>query len=68
MISAFLTQTTPHQYSRVAYKVNQFSSLGSTNAVLHFLAIAKSLGIKLSIDDFQKTSDRIPFLADLKPR
>ncbi|TPX35457.1 dihydroxy-acid dehydratase [Synchytrium microbalum] len=40
---------------------------GSTNAVLHFIAIAKSLGIPLTIDDFQKTSDRIPFLADLKP-
>ncbi|KAI5468072.1 dihydroxy-acid/6-phosphogluconate dehydratase [Mariannaea sp. PMI_226] len=40
---------------------------GSTNAVLHLIAIAHSVGIKLDIDDFQKVSDRIPFLADLKP-
>ena len=40
---------------------------GSTNAVLHLIAIAHSVGIKLSIDDFQTVSDRTPFLADLKP-
>ncbi len=40
---------------------------GSTNAVLHFLAIAKAAEIKLTIDDFQKISDTTPFLADLKP-
>jgi dihydroxy-acid dehydratase len=40
---------------------------GSTNAVLHLIAIAKAIGVPLSIDDFQKTSDRIPFLADMKP-
>ena len=40
---------------------------GSTNAVLHLLAIAHSMGVKLTIDDFQKVSDRTPFLADLKP-
>jgi dihydroxy-acid dehydratase len=40
---------------------------GSTNAVLHLIAIADSVGIKLSIDDFQSVSDRTPFLADLKP-
>ncbi len=40
---------------------------GSTNAVLHLIAIADSCGIKLTIDDFQSVSDRIPFLADLKP-
>ena len=40
---------------------------GSTNAVLHLLAIADSFDIKLTIDDFQAVSDRIPFLADLKP-
>lgn len=40
---------------------------GSTNAVLHLLAIAKSLDVALTIDDFQAVSDRIPFLADLKP-
>jgi len=40
---------------------------GSTNAVLHLIAIAKSVGIKLSIDDFQAVSNRVPYLADLKP-
>ncbi len=40
---------------------------GSTNAVLHLLAIASAFEIDLSIDDFQKVSDRTPFLADLKP-
>ena len=40
---------------------------GSTNAVLHLIAIAHSVGVDLKIDDFQSVSDRIPFLADLKP-
>ena len=40
---------------------------GSTNAVLHLLAIARSLELDLSLDDFQKISDRTPYLADLKP-
>ncbi|KAF5025105.1 hypothetical protein F66182_2806 [Fusarium sp. NRRL 66182] len=40
---------------------------GSTNAVLHLIAMADAVGIKLDIEDFQKVSDRIPFLADLKP-
>jgi len=40
---------------------------GSTNAVLHMIAIAKSVGVPLTIDDFQKMSDSTPFLADLKP-
>ncbi|CRK20951.1 hypothetical protein BN1708_017836, partial [Verticillium longisporum] len=40
---------------------------GSTNAVLHLLAIADSVGIKLTVEDFQAVSDRTPFLADLKP-
>ncbi|POY70971.1 hypothetical protein BMF94_5998 [Rhodotorula taiwanensis] len=40
---------------------------GSTNAVLHLIAIAKSVGIELTIDDVQSVSDRVPFLADLKP-
>jgi dihydroxy-acid dehydratase len=40
---------------------------GSTNAVLHLIAMARSVGLDLCIDDFQKVSDRIPFLADLKP-
>ncbi len=40
---------------------------GSTNAVLHLIAMARSVGVKLAIDDFQAVSDRAPFLADLKP-
>lgn len=40
---------------------------GSTNAVLHLIAMAKSVGVQLSQDDFQSISDRTPLLADLKP-
>ena len=40
---------------------------GSTNAVLHILAIAKSAGIKLSLNDFDRIGERTPVLADLKP-
>ena len=40
---------------------------GSTNAVLHLIATAHSVGINLTIDDFQSVSDRTPFLADIKP-
>jgi dihydroxy-acid dehydratase len=40
---------------------------GSTNAVLHLLAMARAVDVELSIDDFQAVSDRIPFIADLKP-
>ena len=40
---------------------------GSTNAVLHLIAMARSVDVPLTIDDFQSVSDRVPFLADLKP-
>jgi dihydroxy-acid dehydratase len=40
---------------------------GSTNAVLHLLAMARAVEVPLSIDDFQRTSDRVPYLADLRP-
>ena len=40
---------------------------GSTNAVLHLLAMARSVGVPLSQDDFQRISDRTPVLADFKP-
>ncbi|KAG6854644.1 hypothetical protein C0991_003292 [Blastosporella zonata] len=40
---------------------------GSTNAVLHLIAMAHAVGIKLDIDAFQVVSDRTPFLADIKP-
>jgi dihydroxy-acid dehydratase len=40
---------------------------GSTNAVLHLIAMARAVDVSLTIDDFQSVSDRIPLLADLKP-
>ncbi len=40
---------------------------GSTNAVLHLIAMAKSVGVALTQDDFQTISDRVPVLADFKP-
>ncbi|MEM7539953.1 MAG: dihydroxy-acid dehydratase [Pseudomonadota bacterium] len=40
---------------------------GSTNAVLHLIAMARAVEVDLTIDDFQSVSDRVPFLADLKP-
>ncbi|MCO6455722.1 MAG: dihydroxy-acid dehydratase [Pirellulaceae bacterium] len=40
---------------------------GSTNAVLHLIAMARSVDVPLTIDDFQAVSDRVPYLADLKP-
>ncbi len=40
---------------------------GSTNAVLHLIAMARAVEVELSLDDFQRVSDRVPYLADLKP-
>ena len=40
---------------------------GSTNAVLHLIAIARAAEVPLTIEDFQAVSDRVPFIADLKP-
>ncbi|MCC7416071.1 MAG: dihydroxy-acid dehydratase [Acidobacteria bacterium] len=40
---------------------------GSTNAVLHLIAMARAVGVPLTIDDFQRVSDRVPMLADFKP-
>jgi dihydroxy-acid dehydratase len=40
---------------------------GSTNAVLHLIAMARAVGVPLTIEDFQAVSNRVPFLADLKP-
>ena len=40
---------------------------GSTNAVLHLIAMARAADIDLTIDDFQAVSDRVPYIADLKP-
>ncbi len=40
---------------------------GSTNAVLHLIAMARAVGVKLDLEDFQAVSDRTPYLGDLKP-
>ena len=40
---------------------------GSTNAVLHLIAMARAVNVPLSLDDFQNVSDRVPLLADMKP-
>ena len=40
---------------------------GSTNAVLHLMAIAREAGVKLALEDFDRISARVPLLADLKP-
>lgn len=40
---------------------------GSTNAVLHLIAMAKSVDVNIGLDDFQRISDSTPFIADLKP-
>ncbi len=40
---------------------------GSTNAVLHLIAMARAVDVPLTLDDFQRISDRVPYLADLKP-
>ncbi len=40
---------------------------GSTNAVLHLLAMARAAGVELALDDFQTVTNRVPFLGDLKP-
>lgn len=40
---------------------------GSTNAVLHLIAMARSVDVDLTLDDFQAVSNRVPFIADLKP-
>ena len=40
---------------------------GSTNAVLHLLAMARAVDVELKIEDFQSVSDRVPFIADIKP-
>ena len=41
---------------------------GSTNAVLHFLAIAHAAGVEWTIDDFERVRQKVPVLCDLKPQ
>ena len=52
---------------RVCSMVVVMATGGSTNAVLHLIAMARAVNVDLTIDDFQKVSDRIPYIADLKP-
>lgn len=40
---------------------------GSTNAVLHLIAMSRAVGVDITLDDFQRLSDSTPFIADLKP-
>jgi dihydroxy-acid dehydratase len=56
---------TPNAFENAIASVAATS--GSTNSVLHLLAIAREAGVPLDIDDFQKVSERTPILADLKP-
>ena len=42
-------------------------AVSGEHAVLHMIAMARAVDVPLSIDDFQKVSDRVPFIADLKP-
>src|SRR6186997_3458512 len=56
---------TPHAFENAMTMIMAVG--GSTNAVLHLLAIAKAAAVPLALADFQRASDRVPLLADLKP-
>ena len=56
----------PRRRSRTRSPASRLTG-GSTNAVLHLLAIAREAGVELDIDDFDRISERTPLLADLKP-
>jgi len=56
---------TPHAFENAMTMVMALG--GSTNAVLHLIAIARTAGVPLALADFQRASDRVPLLADLKP-
>jgi len=71
LVEAIRNQLLPRQIlTRKAFE-NAISVImavgGSTNAVLHFLAIAHSAGVELSLDDFEVIRARVPVLCDLKP-
>ncbi|HEY8684307.1 MAG TPA: dihydroxy-acid dehydratase, partial [Chloroflexota bacterium] len=71
VMDLFRSDTRPHDIlTRTAFD-NAIASVaasgGSTNAVLHLLAMARESGIELDIDDFDAVSKRTPILADLKP-
>lgn len=52
----------------MVFTIGLLSFVGSTNSVLHLIATAKSMNVELTLDDFQRISDSVPFLADLRPR
>ena len=56
---------TPHAFENAMVVISALG--GSTNAVLHLIAMARAVDVDLSINDFQLISDRVPLLADMKP-
>ncbi len=56
---------TPHAFENALRIIMALG--GSTNAVLHMIAMGKSVGVKITLDDFQRLSDETPLLGDLKP-
>ena len=56
---------TPHAFENAMVVISALG--GSTNAVLHLIAMARAVDVDVSIDDFQLISDRVPLLADMKP-
>ena len=70
----FLIKSLPHSYSDILTRQSFLNAIvltnvlgGSTNAVLHLLAMARSANIDLTIDDFGPIADKTPVLANLKP-
>lgn len=57
----------PSSLSPSPFHFHLFLIPGSTNAVLHLIAMARSVNVPLTLDDFQRISDKTPFIADLKP-
>ncbi|BAY10190.1 dihydroxy-acid dehydratase [Calothrix sp. NIES-2098] len=71
LVEAICNQLLPRQIITRKSIENAISVImavgGSTNAVLHFLAIAHAAGVELNLDDFETIRDRVPVLCDLKP-
>ncbi|KAI3991720.1 hypothetical protein MKX01_038118 [Papaver californicum] len=63
------TETTRYYHQEILTQCNVVIMAlgGSTNVVLHLIAIARSVGLEVTLEEFQKISDEVPFLADLKP-
>src|SRR5207244_7656388 len=71
LVQAICTQLLPRQIMTKAAFENAIAVVmalgGSTNAVLHLLAIAREAEVDLDLDDFNRIGDRVPHLADVKP-